>query len=313
VKMKRRSKGSVLSTSLISILLTFLMLATSTFAWFMTEAGGRALTIKTGTFGVEVQVREVISVLSLSNDLTAVKDTVVIDVVTGNKTAEISLVNGKSYEIWITALGDATEGFCLVAVGNEKYHTEPLANGETISFTLNLSGDGETLIRFSPYWGTYRTELNEYDDTIIANTVIGELPVVIDVEESSESETTTEAKETTEPEESTESETTTEAEETTESEESTESETTTEAEETTEPEESTESETTTEAEETTEPEESTESETTTEAEETTEPEESTESESTTEAEETTEPEESTESESTTAAETTSAVEESTEC
>lgn len=214
--------------SLLSFVVCLVMLASCCYAWFTAVLQGPKSNIKAGTFGVEA----VVSQRDVVGDGATLKEAEAI----GNESISIEVPNGNTYQVSLTAIGEASKGYCVVTVndtnGETVYHTGPiLMTEEPLEFTLVSTGIGTTEITIQPSWGEYQ------EDSGVGSILIEEtITVSGEVEEPVENIAETAPEETTTVAETTE-EATTEAVETT-------AETTTEAVETTAAESSAEAETT---------------------------------------------------------------------
>ena len=185
----------MMTTSIISILVCMMCLASMTWAWFSTTINSNSNAIVSADFEAEIKIADTVIPTSDS----------------------VGLAKGE-YPVTVAQLGSSQNGYCLIYVSGEKYYAGEFGNGSPLSFTLKVvDARNETnkvvTISIVPYWGTYSGDAPtlDFSDPITASEVLNPETLLSNI---AELEETTAAEETTSPEETTSAEETTVAEET---------------------------------------------------------------------------------------------------
>lgn len=131
--------------SVHGIVICLLLLISFCFAWFTEVVDGPGFTITAATYGIKADVSGNGAVTSADN-------------------SSIEVENGRTYEICLTATGNASTGFCIVSAGDVSYYTDPILQGKSMSFRITFPGSGTRIVELVPYWGEYRDEISAGDN-----------------------------------------------------------------------------------------------------------------------------------------------------
>ena len=153
VSSTKRLTGFTL-VSVHSMIICLLILVSFCFAWFTEVVNGPSFMIASASYGIEAEV----------SGNGAVTD--------GDNTS-FEVENGKTYDICLTATGDASRGFCIVSAGDVIYHTAPILKGGQLSFRIIFPGNGTRTVELVPYWGEYRDEISAGDIVFDKDTISG--------------------------------------------------------------------------------------------------------------------------------------------
>lgn len=186
--------------SLLSFAVCLVVLASCSYAWFTAVLQGPKSNIEAGIFGVEAVVNQSDGV---GDGATPIEAKAI-----GNESISIEVQNGNTYQVSLTATGDASKGFCVVTVTVKDtagqmmketvYCTGTILKGEAFTFALETTGDGTTEITIQPSWGEYQEESGVVS-TLIPDkiTVSGEVEApVMNIAEIAPEETSTVAETT---------------------------------------------------------------------------------------------------------------------
>ncbi len=137
----------LLLPSLFGIILCMVLLASTTWAYFIATLPPTNVKIEAANFDVMVEMS-------------------IIDIDTNEKTITLpredgtySLEAGKTYNVNLTAQGSASTGYCIMLIkfdGNSndyKYYTNQISQAECMSFILVPNQN--TQCSFEPNWGKY--------------------------------------------------------------------------------------------------------------------------------------------------------------
>ena len=176
--------------SLLSLVGCLVMLASSCYAWF-TAVQGAKINIEAGIFGVKAVVSSSVEVVSQSDVVVGDSVTRIVVEATGSESAIVRIKNGGTYQISLTATGEASKGFCKVTVtvkgtegqtiGESKvYHTDPILKaGAEFAFTLVSTESGTTEITIQPSWGEYEYQK---ESDVVSTLITGTITVTGEVE-----------------------------------------------------------------------------------------------------------------------------------
>lgn len=139
----------LLMPSVMGVILCAVCLAGLTLAWFTAGIETAPQTITAVNFDVSV---------SISDQGTDKQP---------EDNGEYSLNGNVAYDITLTALGNASTGYCIVETGNASYRTIQLSKGDTLQFTLIPAEDGR--YTFIPVWGTSTIKADIQPDAVIGN------------------------------------------------------------------------------------------------------------------------------------------------
>ena len=138
-KVHKDPLTALLLPSVVGILICMFLLCGATRAWFTSTQNGATATVKSADYTIAVQVKDGENTVILTdNTFTA----------SGNT----------EYTVTLTTGGTASTGFCKITVADatagstKTLYTAQLAQGQTMTFTVNLSASAT--VTFSPQWGT---------------------------------------------------------------------------------------------------------------------------------------------------------------
>ncbi len=131
--------------SVLGILLCAVFLSSTTFAWFSATQTAKAPVIQTASYGVT-------AVLEKEGEALVKVD------------EAYALEADHTYTVTLTATGDANTGYCILTFDDTQVHTQQIAQGTEITFTLAISRS--VTLKISPQWGTsVKTEKIASGDT----------------------------------------------------------------------------------------------------------------------------------------------------
>ncbi len=126
---------SMLMPSVLGICICAVCLAGSTFAWFTASQSTATQTIQAANYNVT-------TVVTISNE-TPISE----------QNGVYHLEKDTTYEVTLTAKGDATTGYCILDFGGSKAYTDQIAKGTSI--TINLKMNESATLEITAVWGTY--------------------------------------------------------------------------------------------------------------------------------------------------------------
>lgn len=152
-KLTDKAFSHSLLVSVLSILFCLVALCSITYAWFVGETTSTGNTLVSGSFDLTITVTKDDTVFPVTDD--ANHDGVRLCRLNeaGTYTVNLEVKDGSS-----------VQGHCLVKVGNGEFkHTDALSpespadNGgavfDTLSFSITVTEDTETVVVFEPRWG----------------------------------------------------------------------------------------------------------------------------------------------------------------
>ncbi len=142
----------MLLPSLLGIILCMILLASSTWAYFISTLPPSKIRIEAANFDVVVEM----SIIE--------KDTNEKILAPPKEDGSYSLIAGETYSVNLTAQGSASTGYCVMFVKFEgnledyKYYTDQISQGESMSFFI--ISNQSIQCSFEPTWGTYSGTYN---------------------------------------------------------------------------------------------------------------------------------------------------------
>lgn len=147
-----------LLSSMHSIVISVVILASFSLAWFSDITSNKGNSIKAGTYGIETTVSGNAATSDASKNVFYVN-------------------NGEFYDFTLRPEeGSIDKGFCVVSAGDEIYHTAQVTSGDSgeqeFKFRIIFEGSGTRKIQFIPYWGEYSESVHPEGKLIENNNVV---------------------------------------------------------------------------------------------------------------------------------------------
>lgn len=151
---KKNSLTALLMPSFLGILVCLICVSGMTWAWYCASISSDSSTINAAHYEISTEIKNTDNNEKLSK----------------NADEKYVLPTG-TYEITLTAQGDASTGYCKIKIDGEdnELHTEQIytSQGEdkknSITFTIEIKDEFKTL-SFLAVWGTYSGESPEISD-----------------------------------------------------------------------------------------------------------------------------------------------------